>query len=174
MYTAYLFLLWWLWKYVYLLSDYYHHQIGSVIYLTLFKVRSWNNALYVFLYSIFLCSRFYLQLCRICKADIWRWGFLYACLQKPLTLLAAISPWQTYLFSLGNQYQINQIRCYLGRHGLSLPKTNTAWLVELGDIYLWQISYRIVMTDLQNWPKHCESKTRAIAHQRVRICKNQP
>ena len=170
MYAAYLFLLWWLWKYVYLLLGYYHHQIGSVIYLTLFKVRSWNNALYVFLYSIFLWSSV--------MQNMQSWYLtlrIFVCVSpKPLTLLAAISPWQTYLFSLGNQYQINQIRCYLGRHGLSLPITNTAWLVELGDIFLWQISYRTVMTDLQNWPKHCESKTRAIAHQRVRICKNQP
>ena len=43
------------WENIYTLS-YYHHQIGSMNYHPLFRVRSWNNgvqwcAMYVFLYS---------------------------------------------------------------------------------------------------------------------------
>ena len=42
MFSVYPFLLWWLREYIYTLS-YYHHQIGSMSYYPLFRVRSWNN-----------------------------------------------------------------------------------------------------------------------------------
>ena len=43
-YSAYPFLLQWLWEYVYLLS-YHHHQIGSMTNLSLFWVKPWNNGM---------------------------------------------------------------------------------------------------------------------------------
>ena len=52
-YSAYPFLLWWLWEY-YTLS-YYHHQIGSMIHLSLYRVRSWNNGM--------CCMSFYILKC---------------------------------------------------------------------------------------------------------------
>ena len=44
--------LWWLREYIYILS-YYHHQIGSMNYCPLFRVRSWNNGVHC-MFSIFL------------------------------------------------------------------------------------------------------------------------
>ena len=42
MFSVYPFPMWWLRGYIYILS-YYHHQIGSMNYYPLFRVRSWNN-----------------------------------------------------------------------------------------------------------------------------------
>ena len=49
-FSVYPYLLWWLRDYV----SYYHHQIGSINYYPLFRVRSWNNgvrcmSLYIFI-----------------------------------------------------------------------------------------------------------------------------
>ena len=41
MFSVYPFPLWWLGEYIYF--AYYHHQIGSMNYYPLFRVRSWNN-----------------------------------------------------------------------------------------------------------------------------------
>ena len=52
MFSVYPFPLWWLIRYIYTLS-YYHHQMGSMNYYPLFRVRSWNNGAAVCL-SMFL------------------------------------------------------------------------------------------------------------------------
>ena len=60
-FSVYPFLLWWLREYIYTLS-YYHHQIGSMNYYPLFRVRSWNNGvrcmsfciLMIYIYSCFI------------------------------------------------------------------------------------------------------------------------
>ena len=60
-YSAYQFLLRWLWEYVYFILSYHHHhhhhQIESMTHLLLFRARSWNNGIhcmsfYIFHYSI--------------------------------------------------------------------------------------------------------------------------
>ena len=56
MFSVYPFLLWWLRKYIYTLS-YYHHQIGSMNYYPLSRVRSWNNGV--------CCMSFYILRLRI-------------------------------------------------------------------------------------------------------------
>ena len=47
--------------YIYTLS-YYHHQIGSMNYYPLFRVRSWNNGV--------RCISFYILMCTICLKDL--------------------------------------------------------------------------------------------------------
>ena len=56
MFSVYPFLLWWLREYIYTLP-YYHHQIGSMNYYPLSRVRSWNNGV--------RCVSFYILRLRI-------------------------------------------------------------------------------------------------------------
>ena len=57
-------LLWWLRKYIYTLS-YHHHQIGSMNYYPLFRVRSWNNGMRCMSFDILvILSRQWNYLCR--------------------------------------------------------------------------------------------------------------
>ena len=58
MFSIYPFLLWWLREYIYfvLLSSYYHHQIGSMNYYPLFRVRSWNNGLRCMSFHFFVVN----------------------------------------------------------------------------------------------------------------------
>ena len=43
--------------------SYYHHQIGSMTHLRLFRFRSWNNGMRFICPSMFLCS-FFVVICR--------------------------------------------------------------------------------------------------------------
>ena len=43
------------WENIYTLP-YYHHQIGSMKYYPLFRVRSWNNGVYRMSFCILMCS----------------------------------------------------------------------------------------------------------------------
>ena len=55
-FSVYPFSLWWLreYIYIYIYLSYYHHQIGSMNYYPLFRVRSWNNGM--------RCMSFYILL----------------------------------------------------------------------------------------------------------------
>ena len=75
MFSAYPFLLWWLREYIYTLS-YYHHQIGSMDYYPLFRVRSWNNGV--------RCMSFYILMVH---SYMFCWMFLSLYATVPCYLL---------------------------------------------------------------------------------------
>ena len=61
-FSVYPFPLWWLREYIYL--SYYHHQIGSMNYCPLFRVRSWNNGVRCVSFCILILAFVYLELPR--------------------------------------------------------------------------------------------------------------
>ena len=63
---------WWLREYIAL--SYYHHQIGSMNYYPLFRVRSWNNGMHCMsLYILILRDKAILWLSYSTKGFLGRW-----------------------------------------------------------------------------------------------------
>ena len=71
MFSVYPFLLWWLREYIYIYTlSYYHHQIGSMNYYPLFRVRSWNNGV--------RCMSFYILIVSPSSTKKGQWDSEYA------------------------------------------------------------------------------------------------
>ena len=94
-FSIYPFPLWWLRKYIYTLS-YYHHQIGSMNYYPLFKVRSWNNGMRCMPFYILIFLTRYFRFCVIFAPSVKSILFLLAQMSKQTTG-SIYGPWIWYI-----------------------------------------------------------------------------
>ena len=76
------------WENIYTLS-YYHHQIGSMNYYPLFRVRSWNNGVCCMCFYILIYIYIYIYIFRVMVITVFEMKFHVRVLQLYLTTITS-------------------------------------------------------------------------------------
>ena len=101
------------WDNIYTLS-YYHHQIGSMNYYPLFRVRSWNNAMRCMSFYILSYTSISGEWCISYESQI-----VELCMKKnnlssvSLVVLWLRSTWVLWVFILTNEYESDPVCHYI-------------------------------------------------------------